>query len=111
MTQRGMRSGQLNSIVRIQRPAATQDAAGQPTTGWTDVTTVWANVLHPNGAETIKAGKDVSIVQTSVRIRRRSGIDASMRVLHGTAAYTIRAVLPDEEKRDRMDLVCELVDG
>jgi len=34
-----------------------------------------------------------------------------MRVALGTTNYQIRAVLPDEIDRDKMDLVCEIVHG
>lgn len=32
-----------------------------------------------------------------------------MRVLHGETVYQIKAVLPDEARRDHVDLVCEVV--
>ena len=66
-------------------------------------------MLLKNGAQTIKGDADISIVQASIRIRRRTDITAGMRVLDGTAVYDIKAVLPDEESRDRVDLVCERV--
>jgi SPP1 family predicted phage head-tail adaptor len=106
-----MDSRSLNRIVVIQRPAATQDAAGQPIPTWATLATVWANVRHLSGSETIKADAEASTVKASIRILRRTDIDASMRVALGTTNYQIRAVLPDEIDRDKMDLVCEIVHG
>lgn len=61
--------------------------------------------------ETIKADADTSSVKASVRIRRRTDVDAGMRVYLGAVVYEIKAVLPDEEARDRLDLACEVVNG
>lgn len=106
-----MRAGKLNSRVTIQELASGQDEAGQPTSTWVDVVTVWASILHKTGSESIKADQDVSLVQSSIRIRRRSGINAGMRVLFGDTVYEIKAVLPDEQDRQRLDLVCQLING
>jgi SPP1 family predicted phage head-tail adaptor len=106
-----LRAGALNSRVTIKSPTMTQDAAGQPIPSWDDVATVWANVRNLRGAESIKANAESSNVKASIRIRRRTGIDASMRVYHGETIYSIKAVLPDEEDRDKIDLVCEVING
>lgn len=106
-----MKAGDLNSLVKIQTQTTGQDDVGQPMTTWTDVADVWANILHRSGGESIRAGQDASVVQASIRIRRRSGINAGMRVVHGSAIYSIQAILPDEVIRDHSDLVCERVNG
>lgn len=105
-----MRAGQLNRLVTIQRLTQIKDEIGQIIgTDWTDVATVWANIRHLSGAEAIKADAPTSKVRASIRIRYRAGIDAGMRVLHGSTAYDIQAVLPDEIGRRHIDLVCEVV--
>lgn len=104
-----MDSRGLNRVVVIQTPTATQDAAGQPIPTWATLATVWANIRHLSGVESIKADAESSTVKASIRIRRGVAVDASMRVVHGATNYQIRAVLPDEIDRDKMDLVCEFV--
>jgi SPP1 family predicted phage head-tail adaptor len=104
-------AGTLNSRILIQTSTQTQDAAGQMVPSWSTLTSVWANIRHLNGAESIKADAQSSVVKASIRIRKRTGIDSSMRVVHGTTNYAIRAVLPDEYERDKMHLVCEVVNG
>jgi len=104
-------AGAMNSRVTIQYPDATQDAAGQPMPAWTTLATVWANIRHLNGAEAIKADAEVSTVKASIRIRKGPAVDASMRAVHGSTNYAIRAVLPDEVERDKVHLVCEVVHG
>lgn len=104
-----MQAGRLNSRVTIKQLTDGQDEIGQPIQTWTDLATVWANIKHKSGAESIKADQDVSIVQASIRIRRRADVTAAMRVHHGAAVYEIKAVLPDEQRREHVDLVCEIV--
>ncbi|MBA3588299.1 phage head closure protein [Methylibium sp.] len=106
-----MQAGALNRRITIKQLAAGQDAIGQPLQTWSDVATVWANVLHKSGAESIKAEQEVSIVRASIRIRRRAGITAAMRCHLGAVVYEIKAVLPDEQDRERIDLACELING
>ncbi|MOA62674.1 Phage head-tail joining protein [compost metagenome] len=55
---------------------------------------------------TIKADAEVSIVRASIRIRRRTDVDAGMRVLLGAVVYDIEAVLPGPT-REYADLVCK----
>ena len=106
-----MDSRGLNRVVVIQTPTATQDAAGQPIPTWATLATVWANIRHLSGVESIKADAESSTVKASIRIRRGVAVDASMRVVHGATNYQIRAVLPDEVDRDKIDLVCEIFHG
>lgn len=104
-----MNAGSLNRRITLQRRAVGQDATGQPIETWQDVATVWANIRHLSGAESIKADQDVSVVRASIRIRYRAGLDAGMRVHHGATVYEVKAVLPDEQRREHVDLSCEVV--
>lgn len=106
-----MGAGSRNSMVLIQRAGGERDAAGQPIDSWKPVAQVWANIRNRTGAQAMRADKPVSTVQSSVRIRRRADVAAGMRVYHGSTIYEIRAVLPDEESRERVDLVCEVISG
>ena len=106
----GINAGTLNTRVVIQTRSG-QDAAGQPTTTWTTHATVWANVRHPSGAEAMRADKDISINQVRVRIRRRTDITPAMRVSHGGVIFQIKAVLPDAQRLEFTDLVCEAING
>lgn len=103
-----MRIGSLNHRVTVRKPVPARDSVGQPVPAWTPVATLWADILHKNGAETIRADRETTAVQASIRIRYRVGIDASMQVLHGAKVYRITAVLPDERTRQFVDLACEL---
>lgn len=104
-----MEIGKLNRRVTIQRPATGDYSDGQPAIGWTDVATVWANVRYLNGIETVKADAATSVSKASIRIRRRTDVLPTMRVVLGTTNFNIQAVLPDEQDRERLDLACEVI--
>lgn len=104
-----MQAGRLNRRCLLQSPSQSVDAIGQPIPGWTDVATVWADIRMKSGLEAIKAGASVSVVQASIRIRYRAGINAGMRVVHNLHVYEILAVQPDVGGREYVDLVCQVV--
>jgi SPP1 family predicted phage head-tail adaptor len=104
-----MDPGKLNRRVTIQSLDAGVDALGQPLGTWSTVAQVWASIINKSGLQAIKADQPVSIVQSSIRIRYRSDVTASMRVVHGATVYEIAAVLPDVAGRQWTDLVCQVV--
>lgn len=104
-----MQAGRLNRRCTLQQPGTTTDELGQPIPGWTDVATLWGDVRLRSGLESIKAGATVSVVQASVRIRYRTGINAGMRVLVDSVPYEVLAVQPDVGGREYVDLVCQVV--
>ena len=110
-----MQAGTLRDRIHIQRRTGGADGWGTPEPGpgaWENISPgrIAANVLHKSGLGTIKADAEVSIVRASIRIRRRTGLDAGMRVLFDGQIYELKAVLPGPT-REYIDLVCELVKG
>lgn len=104
-----MRSGQLRHPIVIQSKTDAKDDWGTPLPGaWADYATLWSNVRHQSGSESIKAGADTSVVRASIRIRYRLDITAGMRVVHLGVIYDIEAVLPGQ-RRDFVDLTCKRV--
>lgn len=104
-----MQAGKLNTRITIQRRTTAVDALGQPLPdGWETYRELWANVRHQSGAEAIKAGSPVSTVAASIRVRWTTEIDAGMRVLIGASVYEIKAVMPDMQRREFVDLVAEV---
>lgn len=104
-----MRAGLLLNRVKIQKHQRIKDAAGQYIESWEDVAQVWANIRHLSGSESIKAGAVTSVVNASIRVRSRTTVDASCRVLHDDRAYDVEAVLPGPSKT-YIDLVCKLIE-
>lgn len=102
-----MRAGNLKRRGTIQKMDETEDDWGMPVSGWVDVASVWADIKHVSGLETIKSGVDVSVVKASIRIRRRADVTAGMRVLCDGKVYDVRAILDDVAGREYCDLICE----
>lgn len=95
---------------RLQSPSTEQDADGQPLADtWTDVDTVWADILFLSGMETIKGGAETSTVKASVRIRSRSGLTSGMRFLVGSTAYNFKTVPPYMRSNPFMDIAAEVI--
>ena len=93
-----MQAGRLNRRCTLQQPGTTTDALGQPIPGWTDVATVWASIVDVSGREYVAAGGLQNSAQTKITIRYRSGIVPSMRVVHGSDAYNVEAVLGQDRR-------------
>ena len=102
-----MQAGKLNKRITIQQYSETIDDYGYSVKKWADLITVWAHVKNVNGKEFIKSNVALSEVSTSIRIRKRQGLDSSMRVIFNDNTYQIVAVLPDEETNDFLDLACK----
>lgn len=105
-----MRAGTLNRRVTIQKLTTALDEYGEPTgpSIWVDVATVFSSVKHASGLETVKSGLNVSVVSTSIRIRYRDDVTAGMRVVYGQMIWDVRAVMPDVNRREHCDLVCQI---
>ncbi len=98
-----------NARITLRQPAAGEDEAGQATTGWVDVATVWSDPLGLNGAEAIRADAKISTGKCSFRIRPRADVQPGWTVLLGTTVYEVKAVLPDLQRRLHVDLACEVL--
>lgn len=107
-----LKAGTLRDRIHIQRRTQSEDGWGSPVNAWENITAqrLAANVRHRSGMSTIKADADVSISRASIRIRRRTDVDAGMRVLFGGQVYEVDDVLPGES-REYIDLVCRRIQG
>lgn len=104
------RAGNLRDRITLQRRKPS-GSLGQPSNTWEDVAKVWANIRFGSGSETIRAGQIASKAQASIRIRWRSDIKADMRVVCASVEYSIKVVLPDRQRREYVDLACEVTNG
>ena len=102
-----MEIGRLNRRIVIERPTLTQDDTGSYTTVWNQIAKPWADIRYVSGLEAVRSDAPVSVSKASMRIRRRAGVDATCRVLYDGKVFDVKAVLPDEQGREFIDLVCE----
>ena len=107
-----MKAGTLRDRIRIQHRLP-GGGLGQPSTTWEDALPgpIWANIRFASGSESIRSGQIASKAQASIRIRKRAGITAEMRAVCDGVEYAIKAVLPDRQNREYVDLACEVTNG
>lgn len=104
-----MRAGLLNRTVALLTREDRRDVANELVGGWVEFALARASIRHTSGLSAIKAGAELAIVKASVRLRLRHDVTAGMRIRHGSDFYVIEAVLPDEMRREHVDLVCRLL--
>lgn len=111
-----MQAGQLSSRITVMQKVGS-GGYGEPV-AWAPVMRadgaplkLWANIKFQSGSSSIKSDSVTSVARCSIRIRYRQGIVSGMRVLAKGITYNIVSVLPDEAKREHVDLVCEVTDA
>ena len=101
-----MNIGALDRRVTIERRAVVDDPLGGEIITWVLLATLWANFRNTTGAEAIRNDVQVGTTKASIRIRYREDIDQTCRLLHRGLVYQIEQVLPDQQGREYVDLVC-----
>lgn len=104
-----MKAGDLRTRIHIMSPESMHDDMGATIAGFILYASVWANVRHLSGSETIKGDAVAAKVKASIRIRYRSDVTDAMRVVCDGRTYQIKAVMSDVSGRVFTDLVCEWV--
>ena len=84
-----MHSGSLNQRVTIQRRGVGDDAAGQPSTSWVDVATVYASVLPLRGRDFLAAAQNQASFDAKVTLRFGADVLAGDRLLWGSQVLDI----------------------
>ncbi len=106
-----MRAGDLRHRVTIQQKSVTRDTYGAEVVSWTDVVTVWAEITDLSGREYFDAQKVNAEVNTKVRIRHRTDLVPTMRVVEGSRTLEVLAVIDTDGRKRETVLMCkEVVD-
>ena len=109
-----MDSRRRNKRVLIRRLVEGQDEIGQPVTTWANLIAagdgkIAANIRFLRGLESIKAGAETATKQASINIAYRTDVTEAMRIEYGSTVFQIKSVLPDEQNREHVDLVAEVI--
>lgn len=110
-----MNLGPLDKRCRIERQSTTQDATyGTAVITWALVGVAWCSVqdVLPSKSEDVRQGLVVATGRSRVRMRYRSDLDSSMRlVIHRPAAgiYQIVAGPAELGNKDGIELMVEKV--
>ena len=88
-----MRAGMLNERVRIEAKDESDDDVGGQDVSWTEVDTVWAEVMPVSGEKKVFAQRIEASARYTVKIRNRDDLDPTMRLVwlsHGDVVLNIR---------------------
>lgn len=101
-----MQAGKLRHQVTIQQATETRNTLGEAIRTWSTVATVWASVEPLRGREFFDAEQVQSEISQRVRMRYRSGIKPTMRLLYGSRILQIQAVIDVDERHREIHLMC-----
>lgn len=78
-----MQAGQFNQRVTLQRRVDGVDAAGQASTTWVPVDTMWASVLPLRGRDLLAAAQQQATFDAKVTMRYRADVLPTDRLMWG----------------------------
>ena len=82
-----MNIGRLDTYCRVEFPVETQEGEyGTPVVAWTPLSMSWLNLqdVLPSHSESVQNGLNLSKIQTRVRGRYRTDMNAAMRIVTQT---------------------------
>ena len=98
----------LNHRVRIEQRVKSTNSRGEVTYVWALLITVWAQASPLRGRDFFAAAQVQSEITTRFRIRYRTGIDETMRVVWRGALYDIKGPpIEVNGEREWIDLMCK----
>jgi SPP1 family predicted phage head-tail adaptor len=102
-----MPAGDLDRRVKLDAPVVARDTDfGSEVTTWNTVATVWAKLMERMAGEGIEADQRVMTRQITIRIRYRSDVLTTWRVVCGTRRFRINGTL-EVGRREYLHLLCE----
>lgn len=107
MLEKGPDAGDLRERVKIQAETETPNDSGGGEPSWSDVATVWAQILPVRGDEQIEAQRTESVVLWYVTIRYRAGVTAANKLVWKGQGMNIRAVVDPDGRRTWLRLTAE----
>ena len=104
-------AGDLDKRITLRRPVASLDSAyGSQQITWSDVATVWAQVVEQSASESTTAEQRTMTRRADVRIRWRADVDATCVVIYAGRTLRITGTAAVGRKR-WLDLACEETDN
>lgn len=90
-------AGKKTKRITIQAETGVQDTYGQSGGTWTDIATVWAEVITSGGKEFYAAQKMNAETSAVFCIWYRAGINATRRIKYGRRIFNVVSIAdPDE---------------
>lgn len=101
--------GDLFFRVTLQSKTESRDAVGGPVETWANVITVWASETDISGREQFMAGVEGYHQTRVVRIRYRTDINESWRVILHDGLIGRISVINRVGRKEALDILCEIV--
>lgn len=99
--------GELRRRLLIERATEAADGGGGASRTFAPVASVWCRVEPRRRGETVEDGRRVGRVTHRVVIRRRDGIDGSVRFVSGGVVLRVLAVEDLDPARRFLRCLCE----
>ena len=87
-----MQAGRLDRRIIIQQKTVTFDSFGDETESWTELSTVWANVIVKSGRESFNNDQEIAERTVIFRIRYLSTVTERMRISYNSVFYDIESI-------------------
>ena len=101
-----MQAGLLRKRLTLQQRSKSQDSYGQPLLTWSDVATVWGEIVPLSGSESVSADSLQASTSHQITIRYRSGVNTALRIKYGVRLFDIQNVLNQDERNKTLTLLC-----
>jgi SPP1 family predicted phage head-tail adaptor len=99
-----VRAGALDRRITIETNSPTVSASGHRAAGWSTFATIWASKRDVRGDERFRAAQIEDRVETVWRIRFRTDLDPTMRILYRGDYYEIKGIV-ELGRRDALELL------
>lgn len=102
-----IRTGRLDKRADLQYRVKVTDGGGGTTTTWTTERQVWCGIQERTAAERVQAMREQSQITHEIWARYATDITADKRLVLGSTAYNIRAVLNPEKHNEFLRILAE----
>jgi len=103
-----VRAEKLRHRITFQVQPGDKSSLGSYEAEWTDVVTVWAQIVPVSGREYFGQVRETA-VSHKIYCRYREGITPRMRIKFGKRIFQIQSVLNWEERNEGLTIMCEEV--
>ena len=107
-------AGALRHLVALEQrleDETTQDATGATVPTWSEFARVYAEIRAASGREAAVAQQMNAEVSTIVKIRHRTDVTPSCRVVYGARVFDVQAILDEDGRSRYLKLMCREVEA
>lgn len=103
-----IRAGQYDRQITIRTPSNTRNTIGEVRQTWTDLRTVWAQVIPLVSRDRFVSSGEHSVKAATFRIRWMAGLSSTMRIGYEGDNYEIKGIA-EIGRREALEIAAEAV--